>query len=542
MDRVLVCVIGQTRSHQLTWKGFKKYVLDELQADLALAIGVDENYDYANPFWQHARYRWATREFDDYGDAFDQAQRWLCRDARIEPPDWRILLKIKHYWLGGIKGDEAHRGGAAIPLYFRWWLRHNLIRDSVLQHYDRVIVTRSDFMWTLPHPPMSILSGSNLWFPDGEYYFGLTDRHMVASSEHILDAINLMEEVLLRPQRLAAAMSPSSRWNMESVLAMHLERVGLRSKVKVFPYVMFAVRGEQDGTRGALGKFVGDVGAYVKYPREYNDARRFSAVIKTATHWRDVARQLPGLFHEVSNSSDVFAAMRFGPRQLLTYHETIIFFDPETEELRHDSMWSSPANLVLSVSGRQGYLLYIGKDGAPRMIRPPLPDQEDAAENVFPRLEIVGHEEEGWLGFGLKSGNHFLHAADNGRVILRPDLGELGRFKPADSTQWNGLSWPMKPEDRQKVVELRIFSGTVGTAGPRPNSTAPARKQQLGTGIPGLSPPHSWSLVAPRIGVWSRDSELSTGVWSHTLIEDLIILLIACASRTPPCSEQLHPP
>ena len=448
MERVLVCVIGQTRSHQLTWKGFKKHVLDELQADLALAIGVDDTYDYGNPFWQHARYRWPTQEFDDYGDAFDQAQRWLCRDTGIEPPDWRILLKIKHYWLGGIKGDEAHRGGAAIPLYFRWWLRHNLIRDAVLQHYDRIIVTRSDFMWTIPHPPMSLLSRDNLWFPDGEYYYGLTDRHMVASAEHILDATNLMEDVLLRPKQLAAAMAPCSRWNMESVLAMHLERVGLRAKVKVFPYVMFAVRGEQDVTRGALGKFVDEVGAYVKYPREYADARRFAAVIRTAAHWHEVARQLPGLFHALPHSSDIFAAMQLSPRLLLTYHETIIFFDPVTEELRHDSLWVSPANLVLSIVGRQGYLLHVGKDGTPRMIRPPAPDQPNAAGEVFPGLEIVGREEEGWLGFGLKSGTQFLHATDDGRITLSPGLGEWGRFKLADSTQWNALSWPIKSTDK----------------------------------------------------------------------------------------------
>jgi hypothetical protein len=455
MERILVCVIGQTRSHQLTWSGFKTHVLDELQADLALAISVDGNYDYANPFWQHARYKWATQEFDDWGDAFDQAQRWLCRDTHVEPPDWRILLKIKHYWLGGIKGDEAHPGGTAVPLYFRWWLRHNLIRDSVLQHYDRIIVTRSDFMWTIPHPPMSVLSSKNVWFPDGEYYYGLTDRHMVVSSDHALDALNLMEAVLLRPKQLRAAMSPYPRWNMEAYLAFHLESVGLRPLVKVFPYVMFTVRDEQDPTRGALGTFVDDVGAYVKYPLEYGSARRFGTVIKTTAHWEQLARLLPDLFHEVSNGADLFVAMRLSPKQLLTHHETIIFFDSETQELRHNSMWSSPSNLVLSVSGRQGYLLYIGDDGTLRVVHPPLPDapgEPEAGpvevEKMAPGFEIIGSEEDAWLGFGLAYGDHFLHASDDGRVILRPDLSPWGRFKLADSTQWKGLSWPLELADK----------------------------------------------------------------------------------------------
>jgi hypothetical protein len=41
----------------------------------------------------------------------------------------------------------------------------------------------------------------------------------------------------------------------------------------------------------------------------------------------------------------------------------------------------------------------------------------------------------------------------------------------------------------------------------------------------------SWSLVAPRLGVWSRDSRLCTGVWSHTLIIFSNILQIAFATR-----------
>ena len=54
-ERVLVCVLAQTRAYQFTWRNFKRHVLDELEADLAVCIGVDDHYDYANPFWQHAR-------------------------------------------------------------------------------------------------------------------------------------------------------------------------------------------------------------------------------------------------------------------------------------------------------------------------------------------------------------------------------------------------------------------------------------------------------------------------------------------------------
>ena len=58
MERVLVCILAQTRAHQVAWSSFKRHVLDELNADLALAITLDETYDYGNPYWQHAKYRW----------------------------------------------------------------------------------------------------------------------------------------------------------------------------------------------------------------------------------------------------------------------------------------------------------------------------------------------------------------------------------------------------------------------------------------------------------------------------------------------------
>ena len=81
MEKVLVCLLASTRAHQLTFPSFKRQVLDELNGDLALALTIDEKYDYANPFWQHAKYRWTAPDFSDYGEGFDLAQRrrsWDC--------------------------------------------------------------------------------------------------------------------------------------------------------------------------------------------------------------------------------------------------------------------------------------------------------------------------------------------------------------------------------------------------------------------------------------------------------------------------------
>ena len=99
-ERTLVCILAQTRAHALTWANFKRNVLDELHADLALAIGVDDQYDYTNPFWQHAQYRWAAPEYDDFGDGFDEAQRWLASAGGTVIKPWRQILRTGGNWLG----------------------------------------------------------------------------------------------------------------------------------------------------------------------------------------------------------------------------------------------------------------------------------------------------------------------------------------------------------------------------------------------------------------------------------------------------------
>lgn len=109
---VLVCILCQTRARELTWAYFKKNVLDVLNADLALCIGIDTNYDYSNPFWQHAKYRWTVKEIDDYGVGFDEAQRRLTHSG-CSVPNLRKLLEIKDQWLGA-EGYRATLLSAAL--------------------------------------------------------------------------------------------------------------------------------------------------------------------------------------------------------------------------------------------------------------------------------------------------------------------------------------------------------------------------------------------------------------------------------------------
>ena len=57
MSNTLVIILSETRAHELTFTNFKKNVIDELNADLCLCIGFNSNYNYDNPFYKLAKYK-----------------------------------------------------------------------------------------------------------------------------------------------------------------------------------------------------------------------------------------------------------------------------------------------------------------------------------------------------------------------------------------------------------------------------------------------------------------------------------------------------
>jgi hypothetical protein len=279
-ERVLVCILGETRAHALTWENFERNVLVELSADLAICIGLPKQYDTANPFYQSAKYRWTIPEFDDWGDAFDLAAR-----ASNLPPDWRRLLRIRHQWLGGIKGPGAHPGSAGILLFFRWLLLQKLRENDLLSQYDRFIVTRSDFYYWCPHPPLQILDPRYVWIPRGEDYGGFTDRHVVASAHDIVACLDVMDDVLRRPQELYREMHHFSRWNLEQYLRFQFRKKQIEGRVRRYPYVMTTVRGPADSSRWAKGAFDPSVGMIIKYQSEKRLADEFHGKILSKHDW-----------------------------------------------------------------------------------------------------------------------------------------------------------------------------------------------------------------------------------------------------------------
>lgn len=354
MSKTLVIILSETRAHELTFANFKKNVVDELNADLCLCIGVKPDYDYTNPFYQLAKHKFLYEEPDDFGVAFDYAYNLLTKNApryerfenlntlygkldhplhstenirhyanidednidlslsnvdddeivihtkkfpdescrgqtygirkKIDGNDvkqehvitykrrihWREFLKIKFQFLGGIRDPQyQHPGSAGILIFFRWVLLQNLIHSDLINQYDRFVITRSDFIYELPHPKLELMQESNIWIPDSEHYGGYTDRHVVLSRRHVEPYLNILTNMVLQSNEYFQKMRHKDDWNLEQLIYFHLEQNGVRRDVKGFPYIMYSARGVNGTSTWATGVFSESHGYFIKYLSEF---------------------------------------------------------------------------------------------------------------------------------------------------------------------------------------------------------------------------------------------------------------------------------
>ena len=356
MKKTLVILLSETREYELTFNNFKKNVIDKLNADLCLCIGVKKDYNYDNPFYKLAKYRYLYNEPDDFGDAFEYAYNHLKKDklkyeklnninslyAKVKKPGksdnnikyygkydnidnfdnfnddeiifhtsyfndnnwknqlygisksennnfmnqenvitykkplhWREFLKIKSQFMGGVKDkDNQHNGSAGILIFFRWFLLKNLIDDNLISKYDRFIITRSDFIYQLPHPDINIMNENYIWIPNCEHYGGYTDRHAILSKFNIIEYLNIFNNFVMKSNDYFMKMKNTDintlfggGWNLEQLIKFHLKQNNIQ--IKEFPYVMYTIRNKNGYTRWQKGIWNNDLGYYIKYETEY---------------------------------------------------------------------------------------------------------------------------------------------------------------------------------------------------------------------------------------------------------------------------------
>jgi hypothetical protein len=200
-----------------------------------------------------------------------------------KPLYWREFLKVKDQFLGGVLDEHnQHPGSAGILIFFRWFLLKNLIDNNLIDKYDRFIITRSDFIYQLPHPKMDLMNDNRVWIPDSEYYGGYTDRHVVLSKNSIEPYLNILNNMVLRSNEYYMNMIHHNYWNLEKLIKFHLERNNMLHIVNEFPYVMYSVRNINGTTRWSKGDYSNELGYFVKYNSEYEKSGYYKSAYENS--------------------------------------------------------------------------------------------------------------------------------------------------------------------------------------------------------------------------------------------------------------------
>ena len=289
--RALVVVVGTTRAWEHAWESFSANVLDELGADLALCCG--DRDQRPNPFYERAKYIWMAEEPDDWATAYDEA---------VGDSSWRALLRPGDHMFGGIRDTEHPQPGmTALPIYMRWFLKQSLERSGVSEQYDWLIVTRSDFIWPVPHPDLPRLSSRHLYLLDGEEYGGVCGRHSVVPRRLVHRFLSIYDPVFTEPERLRRrldyriAVSGWTLLNVERFIAARLKELGLWRRVRFLPYVPFTVRAPGGPTGWSVGVFDERLGLYVKYPTERERSEISRGFVRDQESWQRHLAPLRGV-------------------------------------------------------------------------------------------------------------------------------------------------------------------------------------------------------------------------------------------------------
>ena len=247
--KTLVILLGDARGGECTWDTLKRYVLDPMNADLALLFdhGPDEK---SHPLFKMAQFHWCESvNFKKIWD--DEANK-----AGIHNPAYEINP------IDNLHGSfDGRKGSGGIIVAFRKVL---MKYEETIRRYDRVILTRSDFFYQCDHPNV-IPRPDEVFVPYGEEYGGYTDRHAVFAGQSLGKVVDILEFTI---------RSGVLYKNVESVLKAYWESQNI--SVTQFHRTNFSVKLEDDQTRWAKGSnkvWINSPGLRLKYPKEYDNAQ-----------------------------------------------------------------------------------------------------------------------------------------------------------------------------------------------------------------------------------------------------------------------------
>ena len=279
----LVIILCETRAHRITGELFMKNVKQSLNADLALCVRDDEE---PNIFYENAEYIWKFKEPENYLEEFDKI---------AGHKDWHKAYEIGNTWLGAgnAKSIPKQDGSAAILYYYRWLLINKLREENLIQKYDWFIVTRSDFMWLMPHCPTDLMKPGVFHFPYGQFYDGITDRHHIIPSNYLEECLESpLKLILFNTDEVLELIDECYKGTKYINAEMYLRILYIKKyelKYKFLPYVMFTVREKDGPTSWSTGNYNEKLGCIIKYDTEFTIANEFLEIAKESPRFWEIS-------------------------------------------------------------------------------------------------------------------------------------------------------------------------------------------------------------------------------------------------------------
>ena len=147
---------------------------------------------------------------------------------------WREFLKLNHPSLAGIKDNNFVSD--TLLIFFKWFLLKNLNDNDIISNYERFIITKSDFMYQLPHPKVEYMNENCIWnlAPDN-------DNHVVLSKHNIEPYLNIFNHIVLRSNDYFMKMQNNNDWDLKQLLKFHFEENNL-TFFNNLPHIMYSVQ------------------------------------------------------------------------------------------------------------------------------------------------------------------------------------------------------------------------------------------------------------------------------------------------------------
>uniref|UniRef100_A0A7S3QB48 Uncharacterized protein n=1 Tax=Chaetoceros debilis TaxID=122233 RepID=A0A7S3QB48_9STRA len=260
-NRTLAIIMGSLRGGEISWQTMASNVLDPSSADLAILIPEDDINAMNSSLYKRAKYKWTFKNYEDWGEAVD-----LINGTEWNGTGWRKLALEDYDNSASVFGGvEDYSGSGAIIFMIRWFLHNHIKENNLTEKYDHFMVTRSDHYYQCTHNISEFSVGNrNLWIPPGQDYKGRTDRHLIAGSDNVLDALDVFPTFMR-----SNWVRKKKRMNTEKLLSRVWEEK--KMNVNYFDRVMFTTALPTDTTRWAHAEdhVPGVPGLLLKYPVEY---------------------------------------------------------------------------------------------------------------------------------------------------------------------------------------------------------------------------------------------------------------------------------